>query len=288
LPSSVIERVVGRRLWDSRGRPTVEVEIQLTSGVVGRAIAPAGASKGTGEAVDRRDGGNRFNGQDVTSAVTAVNTEIAAHLRRLDAQEQPEIDAALIALDGTPNKSRLGANALVATSMAVAHAGANAAGLPLWQYLANGKHVTLPLPEIQVFGGGVHAGRRIEVQDFMVIAVGADDYTQALDQCAEVYRTAGELMSQAGLLQGVADEGGFWPAFSTNKQALDMMVRAIERAGFRPGEDVAISLDIAASEFGRNGHYRLGSENRELDSSCLLYTSPSPRDLSTSRMPSSA
>ena len=184
----------------------------------------------------------------------------------MNANNQPEIDAALIALDGTPNKSRLGGNALVATSMAVAHAAANATRLPLWQYLADGKAVHLPLPEIQIFGGGAHAGRRVDIQDFMIIAVGADDYTQALDWSAEVYRCAGELMAQSGILQGVADEGGFWPAFSTNSEALDALVRAIELAGFRPGEDVAISLDIAASEFGRNGYYRLGLEARELDS----------------------
>ncbi|MGA8231067.1 MAG: phosphopyruvate hydratase [Candidatus Acidiferrales bacterium] len=261
-----IERVNGRRLWDSRGRPTVEVEVTLTSGASGRALAPAGASRGTAEAIDHRDGGSRFGGQDVTLAVAAVNTEISAQLRGMDANNQAEIDAALIALDGTPNKSRLGGNATVAVSMAVAHASANAAGLPLWRHLARDKQVYLPLPEIQIFGGGAHAGRRVDVQDFMIVAVGASDYTQALDWSAEVYRCAGEWMAHAGLLHGVADEGGFWPAFSANSEALDALVRAIELAGFRPGEEVAISLDIAASEFGRNGHYRLGLEARNMDS----------------------
>ncbi len=270
LASSRIARVVGRRLWDSRGRPTVEAEVQLVSGSVGRALAPAGASTGTGEAVDRRDGGSRLNGQDVTHAVAAVNAEIAGALQGLDAANQAAIDAVLISLDGTPNKSRLGGNAIVATSMAVAHAAARDAGLPLWQFLAGGREVHLPLPEIQIFGGGAHAGQRVDVQDFMIIAVGAEDYTQALDWTAEVYRSAGELMAEAGLLQGVADEGGFWPAFRTNSEALDMLVRAIERAGLRPGEQVAISLDVAASEFGKHGRYRLSLETRELESDEMI------------------
>lgn len=220
--------------------------------------------------MDRRDGGSRLNGQDVTHAVAAVNAEIAGALQGLDAANQAAIDAVLISLDGTPNKSRLGGNAIVATSMAVAHAAARDAGLPLWQFLAGGREVHLPLPEIQIFGGGAHAGQRVDVQDFMIIAVGAEDYTQALDWTAEVYRSAGELMAEAGLLQGVADEGGFWPAFRTNSEALDMLVRAIERAGLRPGEQVAISLDVAASEFGKHGRYRLSLETRELESDEMI------------------
>ncbi|HYR92418.1 MAG TPA: phosphopyruvate hydratase, partial [Terriglobia bacterium] len=247
MAESTIREVIGRRLWDSRGRPTVEVEIRLGSGAAGRALAPAGASKGAGEAVDLRDGGSRFGGYDVTMAVAAVNGEIAARLRGLDAFDQQAADDALIALDGTPNKGRLGGNALIAASMAVAHAAAAAAGVPLWQHLSENKQARLPMPEIQIFGGGAHAGRRVDVQDFMIIPVGAADYTEALDWCAEVYRSAGTLMAEAGLLQGVADEGGFWPAFQTNEEALDMLVRSIERAGFRPGEQIAISLDIAAS-----------------------------------------
>src|SRR5438105_2887178 len=228
--TSTIERVLARRLWDSRGRPTVEAEIRLASGATGRAMAPAGASTGTGEALDRRDGGSRFKGRDVTNAVAAVNAEIARDLRGRDAADQAGIDAALVALDGTPNKSRLGGNAMVATSMAVAHAAAQDAGLPLWRYLAGERRTHLPLPEVQIFGGGAHAGRRVDVQDFMIVAVGADDYTQALDWTAEVYRSTGDLMAKAGLLRGVADEGGFWPAFRTNSEALDMLVRGIECA----------------------------------------------------------
>jgi enolase len=265
---SKIERVHGRRIWDSRGRPTVEVEVQVAGGAIGRAIAPAGASTGSGEALDRRDGGASFGGLDVRLAVAAVDGEIAQALRGRDAADQAAIDQALIALDGTPNKSRVGANALVATSMAVAHAGAAARGLPLWRHLGGGQGSLLPLPEIQIFGGGAHAGRRVDVQDFMVIATGAASFAEALDWTAEVYRAAGALMAESGRLQGVADEGGFWPAFDDNEQALEWLLRAIERAGYRPGEQVAISLDIASSEFGKGGRYRLTRARggaRELD-----------------------
>lgn len=262
-----IRTVVGRRLWDSRGRPTVEAEVTLQGGARGRAIAPAGASTGSAEAIDLRDGGRPFGGFDVRTAVAAVNGEIAAVLAGRDAMDQAGLDAALIALDGTPNKRRLGGNAIVATSMAVAHAAAAARGLPLWRHLGAGRDdFHLPLPEIQIFGGGAHAGRRVDVQDFMVIAVGAADYAQSLDWTADVYRAAGTLMAEAGLLQGVADEGGYWPAFGSNEQALDFLLRAIDRAGLTPGQDMAISLDIAASDFGQGGRYTLARDGRQLDS----------------------
>jgi len=265
--SAAIVRALGRRVWDSRGRPTVEAEVHLAGGAMGRAIAPAGASTGSGEALDRRDGGAAFGGLDVRKVLAAVAAEIDPALRGRDATDQAAIDAALIALDGTASKSRLGANAMVAVSMAAAHAGAAARGLPLWRHLGGGDAM-LPLPEIQIFGGGAHAGRRVDVQDFMVTAVGASTFAEALDWTAEVYRAAGRIMAEAGRLQGVADEGGFWPAFDDNEQALEWLVRAIELAGYRPGEDVAISLDIAASEFGKAGRYRLARARggtRELD-----------------------
>ena len=266
MPSATIERLVARRLWDSRGWPTIEVETHLASGAAGRAMAPAGASTGSWEAVDLRDGGSRLCGRDVTRAVQSVNAEIGPRLHGMNAEGQAAVDAALIALDGTANKSRLGGNAMVAASMSVAHAAAQNAGVPLWRYLARDRSAHLPLPEIQIFGGGAHAGRRVDVQDFMVIAVGASSYTEALDWTAEVYHAAGELMSEAGLLAGVADEGGYWPLFRSNSEALDMLLRAIERAGYRPGEQIAISLDIAASQFGKGGRYRLALEQRELES----------------------
>jgi len=263
--TATIAGVRARRVWDSRGRPTVEAEITLADGKSGRAIAPAGASRGTREAIDLRDGGPRFGGMDVQHALANVNGAIASALIGRDAADQAGIDAVLIAQDGTPNKARLGGNATIAVSLAAAHAAAAAAGMPLWRYLAGTGPVSLPQPEIQIFGGGAHAGRRIDVQDLMVIATGATTFADALAMTAEVYRAAGELMRDAGQLLGVADEGGWWPAFDSNEAALTMLVRAIERAGYRPGAEVAISLDIAASEFGRDGRYRLGLERRELD-----------------------
>jgi enolase len=258
----------GRRVWDSRGRPTVEAEVVFSGGAVGRAIAPAGASTGSGEALDLRDGGPAFGGYDVRRAVANIDGEIARAVLHTDAGDQAEFDARLIALDGSEGRTRLGGNAILAVSLAVAHAAAAADGVPLYRHLAgeDATDLVIPLPQIQIFGGGAHAGRRVDIQDFMVICPAAKSFAEALDWTAEVYRAAGKLMSEAGKLAGVADEGGWWPSFDTNEQALEMLVRAIERAGYRPGEQVAIALDIAASEFGRAGSYRLGLEAKELDS----------------------
>lgn len=265
-----IKSILARRVWDSRGRPTVEAEVVLNDGSLGRAIAPAGASKGTREALELRDGGDRFGGLDVLRAVGHVNGEISNALVGTKADNQIALDQALIDLDGTINKSRLGANATLAVSMAAAHAMAAASNMPLYRYLGNGKTGRLPMPQIQIFGGGAHAGRRVDVQDFMVVCPGASSFAQALEWTAEVYRHAGLLMAQRGSLFGVADEGGWWPDFSSNEQALEMLVLAIERAGFIPGDQVAIALDIAASEFGRQGQYRLGLESRALDSDGMI------------------
>ena len=269
MTDSNITGVYARRVWDSRGRPTIEVDVEFESGAIGRAIAPAGASRGSGEAVDLRDGGEAFGGLDVRNAVAGVNDEIAAALIGEDGSAQAHLDGILIALDGTENKQRLGGNATVAVSMAAAHAAAANAGIPLWHHLRGPKAGPMPLPEIQIFGGGAHAARRVDVQDFMVIAVGAPSYETALDWTAEVYRAAGRVMEAKGLLQGVADEGGYWPAFDTNEAALDALVEAIEGAGLTPGDEMAISLDVAASEFGSDGRYHLGLEERELDSDAL-------------------
>ncbi len=256
-----ITEVRARRIWDSRGRPTVEVDVTLADGSIGRGIAPAGASTGSHEAVELRDGGEAFGGYGVDKAVANVAREIAPALPGLDAREQRMVDELLIALDGTPNKSRLGGNALIATSMAVLDAAAKSARLPLWKYLAGDAEVTLPLPEIQIFGGGAHAGRRVDIQDFLVMPVGASSMDEALAMVAEVYRAAGQLMADAGKRAGVADEGGWWPDFGGNEDALQMLARAIDKAGYRNGE-VMISLDIAASEFGRDGIYRPALEGR--------------------------
>ena len=267
---SEIVEVKGRRVWDSRGRPTVEVDVRLADGSIGRGIAPAGASRGTREAIDLRDGGARLGGFDVQRAVANVNGEIATALSGRDAGDQAQIDRVLIELDGTPNKSRLGGNATVATSIGVLHAAAASAGVPLWQHVAAGRPISMPLPEIQIFGGGAHAGRRVDIQDFMVMPVGAASFAQALEMTAEVYLAAGSLMKDAGKLAGVADEGGWWPMFDANEEALEMLARAIEHAGFKPKSEMAISLDIAASEFGSGGVYRLGLEKQQLDTAGMI------------------
>ncbi len=265
-----ISGVHARRVWDSRGRPTVETEVHLHDGAVGRAIVPAGASKGSREALELRDGGERFGGLDVLRAVAHVNEEIARAVLGMAADDQAALDERLIQLDGTANKQRLGANATLSVSMAVAHAAAASQGLPLYRYLGGGNATQLPMPQIQIFGGGAHAGRRVDIQDFMVVCPGASSFTQALEWTAEVYRHAGALMQSRGARFGVADEGGWWPAFDTNEEALEALVNAIERAHFVPGEQVAIALDIAASDFGRGGRYKLGLERRELDSDGLI------------------
>ncbi|BBK29749.1 enolase [Stella humosa] len=266
MPDTSIRRVHARRVWDSRGRPTVEVEITTGNGAMGRAIAPAGASMGSGEAVDRRDGGSAFGGLDVQDALRAIRTEIAPAVAGMDAADQAGVDGRLIQLDGTPNKSRLGGNATIAVSMAAAHATAAAHDMPLWRWLAGSAAdgpVVMPLPEIQIFGGGAHADARVDLQDFMVVCPGAASFAQALDWTAEVYRAAGALMAADGRRQGVADEGGWWPVFADNEEAIATLARAIEKAGFQPGEEVAIALDVAASQFGRDGAYRLRLDERD-------------------------
>ncbi|HEY0236307.1 MAG TPA: phosphopyruvate hydratase [Afipia sp.] len=259
-----ITKVHGRRVWDSRGRPTVEVDVTLKCGARGRAIAPAGASMGTGEAVDLRDGGARFSGFGVDRAIQSVNGKLATLLDGQDARDQAAIDQRMIARDGTQNRSELGGNALVATSMAVLHAAAAAANVPIWRYLAGDGPVRVPLPEIQIFGGGAHAARRVDIQDFMIMCPAASSFSEAIEWTAEVYRAAGEILKTRGKLQGVADEGGYWPVFTSNEEALDTLCEAIRATGLRAGKDIGISLDVAASEFGRNGQYRLALDERSL------------------------
>ncbi|MCC7257394.1 MAG: phosphopyruvate hydratase [Gammaproteobacteria bacterium] len=270
MKSRNIRSIHARRVWDSRGRPTVEAEVTLNDGAVGRAIVPAGASRGTREALELRDGTERFGGFDVQHAVANVNGEIAGALTGCPADNQAALDERLIALDGTPAKTRLGANATLAVSMAAAHATAASLRVPLYVHLGGEEATLLPMPQIQIFGGGAHAGRRVDLQDFMIVCPGATSFAQALEWTAEVYRSAGELMRSRGAAAGVADEGGWWPDFATNEQALETLVAAIERAGFVPGSEVAIALDVAASEWGRNGRYTLGLESRNLDSDGLI------------------
>jgi enolase len=266
---SAIKSVLGRQVWDSRGRPTVEVEVTLESGASGRAIAPSGASTGSREALDKRDGGKRLGGYGVNAALGAVNGEIQSRLQGLDALDQATADAAMIALDGTPQKTRLGGNAIVATSSAIAWAAAAEQRIPLWQHL---RHLSgldpdsqhIPAPMIQIFGGGRHAGNRIDIQDFLILAVGATSFAEATEQIAEVYMAAAKAMVQAGKLNGVADEGGVWPDFTANEDGLELLTRAIEIAGLRPGADIGIALDVAATSFYADGAYRLALEGKAL------------------------
>ncbi len=252
-----ILEVLGRRVWDSRGRATVEAEIAV-KGARGRAIAPAGASTGSGEA----------KSIDVRQAVHLINTEIRSTLTGKNL-EQEQIDHLLIALDGTPDKSRLGGNAIVAVSLACAHAAAAAAKQPLWKFLAGERAVAMPVPQIQIFGGGAHANGRMDVQDFMIICTGAGSFSESLEWTAEVYRAAGARLGKRGALHGVADEGGYWPAFKSNEEALAELTGAISDAGFEPGTDICIALDIAATQLWRGGRYHLALEKRALSADQL-------------------
>lgn len=257
----LVQTVHARRIWDSRGRPTVEVEVGLSNGVMGRGVAPAGASRGSREAVDLRDGGDCLGGMDVQKALHNIRAHIAPAIRGMPIADRLSIDQRLMALDPSATRHEIGGNTLIATSFAVLDAAARDASLPIWKYLSAGAEIRLPLPEIQIFGGGAHAGRRVDIQDFLVMPVGAESFDEAMVMTAEVYRTAGQLMQEQGRQAGVADEGGWWPDFDSNEQALEMLTRAITRAGYR-FDQVAISLDIAASEFRHGGFYQLGLEGR--------------------------
>ena len=267
-----IKDVAARRIWDSRGRPTLEAIIRLEGGKSGRAAAPAGASRGTREAVELRDGGDRLSGFDVQRAISSVKERIAPRLAGMDASDQAAVDAALIELDGTSNKSHLGGNAITAVSLAVFDACASALEVPVWRRAAMhaGCEPSVPLPEIQIFGGGSHAARRVDIQDFMVMVPGASSFDECLELTAEIYHAAGSIMFGRGRAVGVADEGGWWPEFKSNADALDTLVLAIERAGEKPGENVVISLDIAASEFGSGGRYKLSLDGVKLDSGGMI------------------
>jgi len=270
MSGTKILSVCGQRVWDSRGRPTIEAQVELSNGSVGRAIAPAGASTGSREAVDLRDQGKVLGGFGVKNALRNVNEDIARRLEGLDASNQELIDHALIELDGTKTKSKLGGNATVAVSMANLQATAAAAGIPLWKHLSNSEDVRIPMPEVQIFGGGAHASGRVDIQDFMAVPTGAQTFDHAMEMIAEIYISAGKLMDEAGRLAGVADEGGWWPNFHSNEEALDTLVCAIEHANFKPGDDIAISIDVAASQFGENGKYSLGLDNEELDADGMI------------------
>jgi enolase len=269
---SAITGVYAREILDSRGFPTVEVEIQLESGAWGRAAVPSGASTGKREAVELRDGdAQRYRGKGVQQAVRNVEETIAPEIDGMEASEQAAIDQALLELDGTPNKSALGANAILAVSLAVARAAADDAGLPLYAYLGGVGGRLLPVPLMNVINGGAHADNGIDFQEFMLAPAGADSFSNALRMGVEVFHALKELLKSKKLSTGVGDEGGFAPALTSNTAALDLLMDAIEAAGYRPGDDIALALDIAASEFAEEGgRYRLRRENVVLNSEELV------------------
>jgi len=274
---SAISGVFAREILDSRGNPTVEVEIQLDSGAWGRAAVPSGASTGKREAVELRDGDSqRYRGKGVQRAVKNVEDTIAAEIEGMEATEQTAVDQALLELDGTPNKSALGANAILAVSLAVARAGADEVGLPLYAYLGGVGARLLPVPMLNVLNGGAHADNGLDIQEFMLVPAGAESFGTALRMGVEVFHTLHGLLKDKGLATGVGDEGGFAPNLPSNTAALDLFMQAIERAGYRPGEDIFLALDVAASEFAESGgRYRLAREGvvRTSEEMIALYES---------------
>jgi len=263
--SSIVE-VVAREILDSRGNPTVEVEVELASGAQGRAAVPSGASTGAYEAVELRDGGDRYGGKGVTRAVGHVNGEIARAVTGVDALDQRALDAVLIELDGTAAKGRLGANALLGTSLAAAHAAADECGLPLWRYVGGANAHVLPVPLMNVLNGGAHADSNVDLQEFMLAPVGAASFSEALRWGAETYHALRGLLHERGLATALGDEGGFAPSLSSNEEAVALLIEGIERAGYRPGPDIAVALDAASSEIYADGRYRLAGEGKEFTS----------------------
>jgi len=263
-----ISAVHALEILDSRGNPTLEVDVHLSGGHVGCAAVPSGASTGAREAVELRDGGQRYRGRGVQKAVAHVNNEIARALSGMDASDQTAIDRRLIELDGTDNKSRLGANALLGVSLAVAHAAAAAGRQPLWAYLLDitGHQPGLPVPMMNIVNGGAHADNRVDIQEFMIMPAGLPDFPSALQAGAEIFHALRSILRSKGLNTAVGDEGGFAPDLESNEAALELLMASIEKAGYAPGKDVWLALDVAASEFFRDGKYHLDSENRSFDS----------------------
>jgi len=262
---TLIEDIVARQVLDSRGNPTVEVEVHLSGGSVGRAIVPSGASTGAHEALELRDGDkSRYGGKGVLKAVENVNVRIAEELLGWDALDQVGIDELMINLDGSPNKGNLGANAILGVSLAVAHAAADAVGLPLYRYLGGVSARTLPVPHMNILNGGKHAANSTDLQEFLIMPVGASSFQEALRWCAEVYHTLKGVLAERGYNTNVGDEGGYAPSLGSNAEAVELILRAIEQAGYKPGQDIYIALDPAASELYQDGKYHLAKEGRVL------------------------
>ena len=267
---STIENIKAREILDSRGKPTVEVEVELSDGTIGRAAVPSGASTGKYEAVELRDGGSRFNGQGVLRAVANVNEHIAAGIIGMSATEQAAIDRKLIELDGTANKSRLGANAILGTSLAVAQAAANLGAMPLYRYLGGAASYTLPVPMLNILNGGKHATNSTDFQEFMVVPAGASSFRHSLQIASEVYHSLKGVIKAQGLDTNVGDEGGFAPCLASNRQAIEAVLAAIEKAGYKPGKDCFIALDPAASEFYKDSKYILTKEGVSLSTNEMV------------------
>ncbi len=267
---SGIVTVHGREIFDSRGNPTVEVDVTLASGAHGRAAVPSGASTGAREAVELRDGGSRLNGKGVRQAVSHVNGEIAAAVRGMDGADQEVLDRAMIDLDGTPNKGRLGANAILGVSMAVARAQAAEEGMPLFRYLGGADATLLPVPCMNVLNGGAHADNNVDFQEFMIVPAGAENFARALEMGAEVFHALKSVLKGKGYNTSVGDEGGFAPSLPSNVAAVEAILEAIETSGIKAGQDIFIALDPAASEFYGNGIYSLEGEGKQLDSSGMI------------------
>jgi enolase len=264
---STIVHVHARQVLDSRGNPTVEVEVHCDSGAIGRALVPSGASTGAFEAVELRDGGDTWNGKGVTAAVGNVNEEIADALEGLDVVEQRLVDDILLTLDGTENKSRLGANAMLGVSLAVARAAADHFGLPLYRWVGGTNAHVLPVPMMNVLNGGEHADNNVDIQEFMLMPVGAASFSEALRWGTETYHVLKGVLAERGLSTAIGDEGGFAPDLGSNEEAVQLLVAAVEQAGFTPGTDIALALDVAATEFHSDGVYTLAGEGRSLSPS---------------------
>src|SRR5215469_11098466 len=264
--------ITGREILDPRGNPTVEVDVRLEDGSFGRAAVPSGASTGAHEAVELRDGGKRYGGKGVEKAVAAVNTEIFDAISGMDAEDQTRIDRIMIKLDGTPNKSRLGANALLGVSLALAKAAAISLGQPLYRYVGGPKAQTLPVPMMNIINGGAHADNPIDFQEFMIMPVGAESFSEGLRMGSEIFHVLKKALMDAGHNTNVGDEGGFAPNLKTADEALAFIVKAIEQAGYKPGDDVRLALDPASTEFFKNGKYVLEGEGRTLDANGMVKT----------------
>src|SRR5688572_25906475 len=262
---TAIVDIVAREILDSRGNPTVEVDVKLEGGHFGRAAVPSGASTGAHEAHELRDGGNRYGGKGVTQAIDAVNGEIFDAVAGMDAEDQVRIDRVMCALDGTPNKKRLGANAILGVSLAVAKAAASASGLPLYRYVGGPKAQVLPVPMMNIINGGAHADNPIDFQEFMIMPVGAPSFSEGLRCGAEVFHTLKKALKDAGHNTNVGDEGGFAPNLPSAEAALDFIMKSIEQAGYKPGKDIVIGLDCAATEFFKNGVYHYEGTGQKLN-----------------------